>query len=65
LKKILDDERKENTRALNSSLLMLTECITGFNMSMKDIEYYAKDAGFRSAENLRNKVGCDVAICYK
>jgi len=62
----LDIEKKENTFALNVSVLMITECIEGFNMSIKEIEDYAKEAGFKKVENMSEKLGgVNLAICYK
>jgi cyclopropane fatty-acyl-phospholipid synthase-like methyltransferase len=61
----LDDERKEETRALNVSYLMFTETREGFNVSIRDILQYATEAGFKKVENLKDQVGTDLAICYK
>jgi cyclopropane fatty-acyl-phospholipid synthase-like methyltransferase len=61
----LDDERKEETKALNMSCLMFTETKEGFNISIRDIWQYATEAGFKKVENLKSQVGTDLAICYK
>jgi hypothetical protein len=61
----IDNERKEATQGLDISCLMLTECGEGFNVSIKDIEKYAQEAGFKKVENLKEKIGTDVAVCYK
>jgi cyclopropane fatty-acyl-phospholipid synthase-like methyltransferase len=61
----LDDERKEDTMGLAISCLMLIETREGFNVSIRDVQQYAAEAGFKKAENLKDQVGTDVGICYK
>jgi len=62
----LDNAKNEHTLGLNISVLMITECLEGFNMSFKEIEDYAKEAGFKKAENMTEKLGgVNLAVCYK
>jgi len=62
---LLDDERKQNSAGLFISVLMISECGEGYNMSFKDIDRFAKEFGFKRSENLTEKFGANVVACYK
>jgi ubiquinone/menaquinone biosynthesis C-methylase UbiE len=62
IEKFIDDERKVETPGLISSMVMLIECYEGFNMSIKDIEVYANEVGFKQVEAMKD---INLAICYK
>jgi hypothetical protein len=62
---LIDDERKNDSVGLNFSLIMLLMYANAFNMSFKDIENYALEAGFKKVLNMREQIGVDLVVCYK
>jgi hypothetical protein len=58
---IIDVQRKNDILALTISMLMLVECVQGFNSGLVDIERHAKQTGFSKVVQLFDKV----VVCYK
>jgi hypothetical protein len=46
---LIDNERTKEI-PINVSIVMMTECIDGFNMSLNEVEAYAKETGFKNVE---------------
>jgi cyclopropane fatty-acyl-phospholipid synthase-like methyltransferase len=62
IEKFIDDAREVETPGLISSMIMLIECYEGFNLSIRDIEIYAKEVGFKEVKSMKE---VNLAICYK
>ena len=61
----IDDKREENSEGLNMSLLMILYYGDSFNLSFRDIQGYAKEAGFSKVKNMIKSTGANLIICYK
>jgi hypothetical protein len=61
----LRNQRDVDDSAADMSFNMLVYCLDGFNMTRKEMETYAKEAGFDTVEFLKDKIGIDAAVLYK
>ena len=65
IENFITNERNVEDFAINMSFNMLLETATGFNMTKNEMEFYAKEAGFKKVEFLKEKLGVDTAVLYK
>jgi len=65
VEEFIDKKKEKNDYGLNLSLYMFLECTDGFNISIEEVEIYAKNAGFSSIANVSSLFETSAVLCYK
>ena len=65
VEEFINKTKEEDNYGLNLSLYMFVECTGGFNISLEEVETYAKIAGFKRVENATKLLETSAVLCYK
>lgn len=65
VEEFINKKKEEDNYGLNLSLYMFVECTGGFNISLEEVETYAKNAGFKRVENATKLLETSAVLCYK
>jgi precorrin-6B methylase 2 len=65
IENVIDNERSQNVFGLTMSLNMLIETEEGFDYTLSDFENWAKQAGFKTVEQIALAGPSSAAIAYK
>ena len=65
IENVIDNERSQNVFGLTMSLNMLIETEEGFDYTLSDFENWAKQAGFKTVEQIALSGPSSAAIAYK